>query len=112
MYFYEKLQDLIGIEVELFENRNTGRLEIRPADIDAKKSGTGRFIGDVGEDCITIEVRGVGRPYYDVYPFAQVTLRGWDSRVVSGAGKKQRATPSAGSQSTQRGKAGSHDWLG
>ena len=38
MYLYEKLEELIGTEVELFENRNTGRLEIRPSEGEGKKA--------------------------------------------------------------------------
>lgn len=113
MYLYEKLQQLIGTEVELFENRNTGRLEIRPADSDARRGSTGRFIGDAGEDNVTIEIRGVGRPYYDIYPFSQITFRGWDSRVLSEAtpARKQSGPSSGGKPSASPGRPESHDWL-
>ncbi len=91
MFFYEKLEDLIGAEVELFENRNTGKLEIRPAEFEGKKAPTDSFISDVGQDYVTIEIRGVGKPYFDAYPFTQVTLRGWDDRLLAGKSKKPQA---------------------
>ena len=114
MQFYQLLEKLIGTEVELFENRNTGRLEIRPTSNDERAGSSGRFIYGVGEDYVTIEFRAVGVPHYDAYPFAQVTLRGWDSIILDDSvprGKPDPRQKSEGPKPKTSRNQGSHDWL-
>lgn|GEM_PF-3086633 len=110
MYLYEKLEELIGTEVELFENRNTGRLEIRPSEGEGKKSVSGRYISDVGEDYILVEVRGVGRPHFDAYPLAQIALRDWDDRFV-GKGSRNRPAKEGPGRASSPNRPDNDEWL-
>ncbi len=115
MQFYQILEQMIGAEVELFENRNTGRLEIRPSDAEAKSSSTGKYIGSVGEDYVVIEFRGLGNPHYDAYPFAQVTLRNWDDALLDSTPTSIRQTESGKNEEKRSGGSrdrGTQDWLG
>ncbi len=89
MLFYEILEQFIGAEIELFENRTTGRLEIRPADIAIKKGTSGKYISDVGQDYVVIEFASMTGSHFDAYPFAQVTMRNWNDQLVVNTAKKQ-----------------------
>ncbi|MFO8009853.1 MAG: hypothetical protein R6U89_03470 [Dehalococcoidia bacterium] len=114
MHLYEVLQDMSGSEVELFENRNTGRLEIRPAAEGRKTSISGRYIGDVGEDYVVIEVKTVGGTHFDAYPFSQIVLRDWDDRLAGGRpSRKKAAQPETGTGGQSQGPSRQRDqeWL-
>ena len=115
MYLFEKLEELIGTEVDLFENRNTGRLELRPITQGSKSSITGRYIGGVGQDYVVIEYKGVGGAHYDAYPFSQIALRDWDGRLTAGKDSQKsspRSEEPGGSASPQSsGRSRDNDWL-
>jgi len=114
VYLYEKLQELIGAEVELFENRNTGRMEIRPMTQGSKKSLTGRYIGGAGQDYIVLEFKGVGGAHYDAYHLSQIVLRDWDGRLAAGKDAKRGVrTGEAGGPAPSSPSARSRDqeWL-
>ena len=114
MYLFEKLEELVGSEVELFENRNTGRLEIRPMTQGSKKSLTGRYIGYVGQDYIVLEFKGVGGAHYDAYHFSQIVMRDWDGRLATSKhAKKDSRQGDSGSSTPPQSSRRSHDqeWL-